>query len=835
MLNAGVIRPSNSPYASGVVLVPKKDGKTRVCIDYRNLNEQTDKDAYPLPLIEDLLENIAGHERYTTLDLDSGYWQIPMDDASIHKTAFTCKFGTFEFVVMPFGLTNAPATFQRTMDQVLDKFIRDGRVCVYLDDICIKSRKQEDHAQDVMEVCQTLAAHNLRIKLSKCTFDQDQIPFLGHLVDQQGIHVDPEKCNAYINWGEPKNTRDLRAFLGAVGYYRRFVPSFAAPVAILTKLLKKDVPFTWEPEHQEAMDQLKLHMTQMPVLKAPDFSKPFLVVTDASDFAIGGALIQVHNGKEHPIRYWSRTLQPAERNYHTTEKEALAVVQCMKQFRTYILGSKTILYTDHQALKQVLTAAKPSGRIARWAAALMEFDYDIKHRPGAQNTLADSLSRDPALRAVTVEINPNRDPDDLLVDTKKYLEGNGELTALPLGWNRRILKLVPRMTIRNGELYYRRLNGNKVRAIISKKARQQLLREVHDGTAHFGEKTTLEFISNIAWWPTIHTDTIEYVKSCHQCQAYARLQKPEPAISIPVEKLFERFALDFVGPLPTTMNGNAYIIVATEALTRWPLARAVSAADADTAAKFFYEEIVLQFGPPDTILTDRGTHFLNQTIERITEHLETKHLRTTAYHPQANGMTERFNGTLCTALAKLAEGNIDEWDIYIPAVLYAYRIRTHSALGKSPFEALYGQVPRLTNGTMLGPEIINDDERQKNQKQTQRKARRPPVKKRSIFTKGQQVMWKCGLRRNKMEPALYGPYWITSCGPNNTYIIANNDGVPERILISGDRLRRYKLRARSRKGGVCRAPNLLSDPNSQPSPPNDPKIDPLPIIDPNND
>ena len=176
MLAAGVIRPSNSPYAAGVVLVPKKDGKTRVCIDYRNLNEQTDKDAYPLPLIEDLLESIAGYERYTTLDLDSGYWQIPMDDASIHKTAFTCKFGTFEFVVMPFGLTNAPATFQRTMDQVLDKFIRDGRVCVYLDDICIKSKKQEDHAQDVMEVCQTLAAHNLRIKLSKCTFDQKQIP-----------------------------------------------------------------------------------------------------------------------------------------------------------------------------------------------------------------------------------------------------------------------------------------------------------------------------------------------------------------------------------------------------------------------------------------------------------------------------------------------------------------------------------------------------------------------------------------------------------------------------------------------------------------------------------
>jgi hypothetical protein len=242
---------------------------------------------------------------------------------------------------------------------------------------------------------------------------------------------------------------------------------------------------------------------------------------------------------------------------------------------------------------------------------------------------------------------------------------------------------------------------------------------------------------------------------------YAKLQKPEPTISIPVEKLFERFALDFVGPLPTTEKGNAYILVATEALTRWPIAKAVPAADADTAAQFFYEEIVLQYGPPDTILTDRGTHFLNQTMERITEYLETYHLKTTAYHPQTNGMTERFNGTLCAALAKLAEGNTDDWDLYIPAALYAYRIRKHTALGKSPFEALYGQVPKLPNGELLGPEFMDDQVRQENQQAIQIRARRPHIKKRSVFTKGQQVMWKCGLRRNKMEPALYGPYWVS--------------------------------------------------------------------------
>ena len=710
MLNEGIIRPATSPYAAGLVLVPKKNGKTRVCTDYRKLNEQTEKDAYPLPLMEELLEKIAGHERYTTLDLNSGYWQIPMEPESIPKTAFTCKFGTFEYLRMPFGLTNAPATFQRVMDQILDPFIREGIVVVYLDDICIMSKKRADHERDVLRVCATLAAHKMKLSEDKCKFDQHSITFLGHKVDYQGIHTDPEKCKAYINWGTPKSTRDVRAFLGAVGYYRRFIPGFAGPVATLAKLLKKNERFDWKQEHQTAMDTLKEYMSSTPVLKPADFKKPFFIVTDASDFAIGGALLQIHDGREHPIRYWSRTLQPAERNYHTTEKEALAVVQCMKQFRTYILGSKTVVYTDHQALKQVLTAPKPSGRVARWAAALMEYSFDIRHRPGAKNVLADSLSRDPALRKVTVEIG-DRDIDDLLVDVKKYLCGHGELVTQPTGWSRRILKLAPKTYVKNNELYYRKSETESVPAIVSKERRRQLLKEVHDGTGHFGEKTTLDFITHIAWWPEIRKETLDYVQSCDTCQAYARLKKPEPAIRIPVEKVFERFALDFVGPLPTTTSGNSYIIVATEALTRWPIARAVPSADADEAAKFFYEEIVLQFGPPDTILTDRGTHFLNLTMERITEHLETHHLRTTAYHPQANGMTERFNGTLCTMLSKISERNIDDWDLYLPAALYAYRIRTHTALGKSPFEAMYGQIPKMANGALLGPESYDETER----------------------------------------------------------------------------------------------------------------------------
>jgi hypothetical protein len=795
LLETGIIRPSNSPYASGVVMVPKKDGTTRVCIDYRKLNEQTVKDTYPLPLMEELLERIAGCESYTTLDLNQGYHQIPMDEDSIPKTAFTSKYGTYEYTVMPFGLTNAPATFQRTMDNILDPHIRQGRTNIYLDDVCIGSPKQADHQADVKKICQTLSEHNLKIKPSKCTFNQTRVQFLGHIVDKHGIHVDPSKTEAYINWGVPKTARDVRSFLGAVGYYRRFVPGFAEPTAKLTPLLKKNAKFQWKPEHQEAMNKLKEAMTNPPVLKPPDFSKPFLVITDASDYAIGGALMQIHNNKEYPIRYWSRTLQPAERNYSTTDKEALAVVQCFKQFRCYLLGAKVILFTDHQALKYVLTAQRPTGRIARWITTLLEYDYEIRHRPGSKNLLADSLSRDPSLRAVIVDLTQDPDIDDILFDVKKYHEGKGELKHIPLKRARRILHIATTTYLKDGELYKRRANGHSVRVILSHNARRQALTEAHNGLAHMGEKTTWDVISNTAWWPDARKDTINHVKTCEICQRFNRLQKPPPPIQIPVQRLFERFALDYVGPLPETHQGNRYILVATEALTRWPIAKAVPDADAETSARFIYEEIVMQYGPPETILTDRGTHFVNKIIDQISMMLEIRQLRTTPYHPQTNGMTERFNGTLCTALAKLSMETGDNWDTYINDTLYAYKIRKHTVLGKSPYEAMYGIPPKTPAGIALGPET--GEEQRNNAQQTIREAaKRPEIKKASKFVENQQVLWKSGLRRNKLEQNLFGPYLITKCGPNNTYLLTDDYGNELPVLVSGDKLQKYQQRAK---------------------------------------
>jgi hypothetical protein len=255
---------------------------------------------------------------------------------------------------------------------------------------------------------------------------------------------------------------------------------------------------------------------------------------------------------------------------------------------------------------------------------------------------------------VYIDLTQDPDADDMLVDVKKYLEGPGTLTTTAPGRNRKIMKLATKTFLHKGELYKRRPNGDPVRIIISKAERQRLLHEVHEGLAHFGEKSTYDLISNTAWWPGIQADTITHVKTCEACQAFARLQKPEAPIRIPVSRLFERISLDYVGPLPLTASGNEYILVAIDALTRFPFARAVPHADAKTTAKFLYEETILQFGPPETILTDRGKHFVNRTIKFLTKILEVKHLLTTPYHPQANGMTERFNGALCNALSRLA-------------------------------------------------------------------------------------------------------------------------------------------------------------------------------------
>jgi len=393
MLDAGFIRESNSEYASGVVVVEKKGGELRFCVDYRDLNKKTKKDSYPLPRIDDILETLQGSQWFSSLDLASGYWQVEMKPEDIPKTAFITHHGLFEFTVMPFGLTNAPGTFQRLMDKVLRDELWKS-VVVYLDDVNIFSKTWEEHLKHLENVFERIKKAGLKLSPKKCQFGNSELKFLGHIVGQDGIKMDPAKIEKVQNFPKPVNVTQVRSFLGLCNYYRKFVKGFARRASPLTELLRKGEEFNWTNRHQRAFEDLREQLTTEPILIYPDWEKPFILSTDASTFAVGAILSQLDKqGNERVIAYASRQLKPAEKNYAATELECLGIIWAIKHFHTYLSGSKFKLITDHAALKYLNNMKEPKGKLARWIMTLQSYNFEVEHRAGKKHQNVDAISR----------------------------------------------------------------------------------------------------------------------------------------------------------------------------------------------------------------------------------------------------------------------------------------------------------------------------------------------------------------------------------------------------------------------------------------------------------
>lgn len=411
MLEQGIIRHSNSPWSSPVWVVPKKldasgRRKWRLVIDYRKLNDKTLDDRYPIPNITDILDKLGKCQYFTTLDLASGFHQIELAKKDIHKTAFSVEGGHYEFVRMPFGLKNAPATFQRVMDNILREHV--GVIClVYMDDIIIFSTSLQEHLVNLGKILETLRKHNLKIQIDKSEFLQREVAFLGHVVTPEGVKPNPEKIKVIQNWPLPKNETELKGFLGTMGYYRKFIKDFAKIAKPLTQQLRKGEKITHTPEFVSAFTRCKNILTSSHVLQRPDFSKKFVLTTDASNFAIGAVLSQGPIGKDKPIAFASRTLTKSEENYSTIEKELLAIDWACKYFRPYLFGRKFTLYTDHKPLTFALNLKTSNDRLIRMKLRLEQFDYDIQYRAGKQNVVADGLSRIHHEINMNPQINPS--------------------------------------------------------------------------------------------------------------------------------------------------------------------------------------------------------------------------------------------------------------------------------------------------------------------------------------------------------------------------------------------------------------------------------------------
>ena len=387
----GVVEESNSAFASPVVLIPKPDNSIRFCVDYRRLNDITLPDAFPLPRIEDLIDKIGNARFLTKIDLSRGYWQVPMEEESIPKTAFVTPQGQYQWKFMPFGLRNAPGTFQRLVKNVLQKL--ESFTGAYLDDIIIFSDSWEKHLNHISQVFGRIRNAVLTLKKSKCVFATAEVDYLGHTVGRGKVAPRLAKVETILRFERPKDRKQLRSFLGVAGYFRRFIPHFAQIAACLTNILRKGSKFLWTAEADSAFIDLKSRLASKPILMPPDFSKPFAIAVDASDLAIGANLFQTVDGIEHPVCYYSKRLNSHQQNYATVEKEAFALISAVRVFNIYFGTHPVTVYSDHSPLQFLKKMSNHNQKLLRWSLELQEYNLEILHRPGCKNLIPDILSR----------------------------------------------------------------------------------------------------------------------------------------------------------------------------------------------------------------------------------------------------------------------------------------------------------------------------------------------------------------------------------------------------------------------------------------------------------
>ena len=731
MLQQGVIRRSQSPWASPIVLVAKKDSSTRFCVDYRRLNSETKLDVFPLPRIDDTLDLLSNSRYFTTLDLASGYWQVRMAPDSTEKTAFVTHSGLYEFVVMPFGLCNTPATFQRLMEIVLDGLARD--ICVvYLDDILIVGATFEEHQRHLRKVLDRLQEAGLRLKPSKCHIARRQVEYLGYVVSEQGITTDPRKIEAVKAISVPSNLKGLRSFLGMASYYRRFIPNFSAVAHPLFALTRKDVEFLWTPTCQQAFETLKRLLTEAPLLAFPNFSADFMLETDASGVGLGAVLAQKQeDGLTRPIAFASRTLQKHEANYGITELEALGVVWAVRHFWHYLYGHRCDVFTDHEALKSLLNTPQPSGKLARWGMASQELDIHIHYRPGKKNANADCLSRYPniflstpdsstpgvVIAALQEALQPAKGGDSSIGERQcadqelapifQYLEtGN-----LPEDKRRarEIALTHSQFEILDGVLYH--LESDKtLRLIPPTSDRRKIFDEAHSRVfgAHLREAKLHSQLAKHYWWPRMRSDITAWCRACLTCATHhvGRAVKP-PLTPIPVSGPFDRVGVDVI-QFTKSYQGNQYAVVFVDYLTKWPEVFAVPDQTSLTIARLLVERLVSRHGVPRELLSDRGAAFLSKLMHEVYNLMGIHKANTTAYHPQTDGLVERFNRTLISMLAKTVEKSGRDWDVQLPYVLFAYRTSLQESTRESPFYLLYGRDPQLPTEEALSPRQSRD-------------------------------------------------------------------------------------------------------------------------------
>ena len=735
MLKANIIRPSTSPWSSPVVMVPKKDGSWRPCIDYRKINGiVSTQNSYPLPVAEDIFSMMNGAKVFSCLDLKSGYWQIKMAEKDKPKTAFTCFRGLYEFNVLPFGLTAAPPVFQELMNKVLAE--AQGQYAIaFLDDIIVFSKTHEEHIEHLKKVFEKLKAAGLKLKLSKCSFCQKRVNYLGHIISESGIEPDPSKVAVIRELKPPETVREVRSFVGMASFYRRFIDHFSEIVQPLTNLTKKNVRFQWTTAHQEAFESLKEKLSSAPVLGHPNFGRPYKLYTDASLHAVGAVLTQEFPEGERVIQYLSKQLSPGQQKWPVIEREAYAIIFAVNKLRHFLLGSKFTIFTDHKPLRSPFTAEMKNVRVQRWAIMLAEYGCDVEYKSGKTNVIADMLSRIP----------PTKEPEEIAVidsshcksgeceesseDDSDYPEEVPTNPTLTQAIQKaqyedptvtEIIELlkgendVQEYVVQDSLLYHisqpvKNDKHKRMQLVIPPSLQKGVMEEMHCsqyGGGHTGIDKTYDKLRTRYYWDGMYRDVVNFVNHCELCRAKKMRKARVPMQDMPIPEFpFEIVGIDTCGPFPTSVKGNKYIVTIVDHFSSWPEAYAVPDKTAETIASLLIEKFLPQHGCPKVMLSDRGTEFVNHIVGLLLEKLKVSHIKTSPFHPQGNGKTERFHRFMNSVLAKYTQHDQFTWDQYIPGMLMAYRTSVNDTTQFSPFFLVYGRDPVLPMDTLLNPQL----------------------------------------------------------------------------------------------------------------------------------
>ena len=815
MLDNNVIQHSSSPWNSPIFFVPKKDGGFRPVIDFRKVNDVTVPDRYPMPLLRDVLQSLGkGNAVFSNLDLQSGYWQIPLDTESRKVTAFSTNQGHFEFLRMPFGLRNAPLTFQRLINTIFAGII-GNTVLAYLDDLIIVSKDVDSHFQKLRKVLGTLKKAGLKLNLSKCEFLKSKVKFLGHIVDAEGIHTIPDKIKAIQGFPVPKTIENVRSFLGITGFYRSFIKGYSSIASPLTKLLKKDVNFDWGHQQEKSFNDLKIALTNAPILAFPDYNLPFTMCTDASAQGLGAVLMQKQNdGRFHTIAYASRKLNSAETRYSATHLETLAIVWALKHFRDIIFGYEIIIYTDHMPIKYIFTGKNLTGRLARWHLTIQEFEPKFEYLPGRANVVADALSRNIPVNNInkvsdfsheTVKEEQRKDP--LWSQVIYALESGDEsnIPHLPVPLNNFIL---------NEDILFKcvRLNKKVVfQLVVPISLKESVLSLIHDvpHAGHPGRDRSIREARTKYYWKTMRKDIENYVLNCEVCAKHkGTTGKTAPILEYPIpNKPWDTVAIDIL-QLPRSHQGSLYVLVAVDHFSRFVVLAPLKTKSAIEVAHAFITNIICQFTTPKVLLSDNGSEFRNQIIEEICRQYGIKQTFVAAYHPASNGLVERANRKILEVLRPIVSSMQENWQDWLPYVAASINSSINSSTGKSPYYILYGYDKVLPYDILCQKTnpVYNSDDYAKTQMsvfqnihkevRNQLSASRAEMiykqNKESELPSidvGDVVMIKSPERSSKLSPKFYGPFQVLKKEYGNKYQIWNNIAKASEI-VHVDRLKK---------------------------------------------